>query len=195
MLEKLNHIIGEEESLNILEVGPGKKPLINEIPKRNHQLFAIDKEVNSHQFSEISWNLNNLCDYKPDKQFDIIIDSLCWHEQESDQWILFISHLNKILKKGGTIIGEHAVSHSSMIFHQENLMYIDETFELLEQKNENIKVVKYIPPPWKIEQCFLKLNLKINRFYINPSKKIICNRADKQIYPTDPDVLEYQVIK
>ena len=188
----------DKKSLNILEIGPGNKSLLEDVIEflpQDYLFTSIDlldlvpaKKNHKHIKS-------NFLTYQFEEKFDLIIDNLCWHEQAQEIWPEFIKKVHSLLLNDSYFIGQHAVSHPEMRFLEENLLYDEDSHQLFSQKNNSIQIEKFIPPAHKIENQFKLLNFKLIKFICPLGLKVISNRNHDNPLPTDPDLLVYWVQK
>lgn len=187
--------IEEKTNLKILEIGPGTKPLFNKPPLQKHQIFAIDKIKDSERLNNITFIHGDFLSSQFDIKFDYIFDRLTLHEQNINERELYLNKIKHLLSENGEYICEHGIYHNQMEFDEEDLLYNNNTHLLYQQKDEVIKIVKYIPPAFEIEKQLLNKGFKIIEFLCDSSKKIICNRKSDIPKISDPDHLYFRVKK
>ena len=117
------------------------------------------------------------------------------HEQPVSNRLPYLNKIQGLMKANGKFICEHAISHKNLMFYEDDLLF-DESTNLLYQKNgDETKIVKYIPKAIEIEEQLVTSNFSVLEFKCDPSKKIICNRADPRPRACDPDHLFFCVQK
>ena len=166
-----------------LEVGPGDNPILNE--STFHQTIFIDNEFQETSKNKIN---ENFLTFKSQKKFDLIYDRLCWHEQNKNDWHLFLKNIIHHLMPGGLFISEHAIFHNNLLFEETYLSYNQLTNELKNLRNKNS--IRFIPESRYIENCLMKSNLEIKYFTVPFGTKVILERSNTQIKNTDPDLLK-----
>ena len=166
-----------------LEVGPGDNPILKE--KYFHQTIFIDNEFQETSKNKIN---ENFLAFKSKRKFDLIYDRLCWHEQNKNNWHLFLNNIINHLAPGGVFISEHAIYHENLLFEETYLSYNQLTKELNNLENKNS--IRFIPESRYIEKCLIENNLEIKFFTIPFGTKVILERNNTQTKNTDPDLLK-----
>ena len=182
-------------SQNILEIGPGNNSVFNAIDIGKHRLDTVDL-IEVHSLGEFHSHFKtNFLKFSPNRNYQIIIDRLCWHETPRNLHESYLFNINKILTNDGIFIGEHSVYHDELDFFEDNLLFDNDLKTLFEQVGESASHAKYIPHSREIEKLFISNNFKIINFHCPPDKKVICNRKDNNIRISDPDLLFFCVQK
>lgn len=190
----LESYIQKNFSLKILEIGPGKNPSTNEY-SLEHQTYSVDNEVQKSSDIHTQHYYGNFLNTEFEVKFDLIIDRLTFHEQCLNQRHLYLNKIHKNLTDNGKFICEHAIYHKNLMFFEDDLLYDDSTNLLYQQKANKTEMVKCIPPAREIEGLLIMNHFNILEFTCDPSKKIICNRADTNTKASDPDHLFFCVEK
>lgn len=159
-------ILQVKDNLNILELGCGPGHFCNMIKANfpNCKVTGIDLDKNHINFAknmaknlnlDINYMVEDTCSLPfKDNQFDLIFSHTLVEHLPFDK---FISEQKRILKENGTLIFIHVDSKRKHINQFDYLKKeIDEIYEKLEYKNNNIKVGQYLLKP---EEYLNQLNI------------------------------------
>ena len=132
--------------------------------------------------------MGDLCQYKFDHKFDLIYESLCWHENTGENWKSFLDSVFNHLKPGGIFISRHAILNKKMEFTEAHHFFNKKTNELYCLEEE--RPIRFVPPSIEIEGAISEMGLNIIYLMAPLNKKVIVDRNDSTPRQTDPDLLE-----
>ena len=172
-----------------LELGPGTNPMLPSLIECVH-IDYIDNEIagtNYHHDDFLNFNIK--------QEYDVILESLCMHEQTPERWNSFLYKVHASLKSGGLFIGRHGVSTPETSFEEDHLLFLHDEKKLLRQENNNVIFSNFLPTASFIEQELIKVGLKILFFKVSPNKKLVLHRNSPVPKSGDPDLLEFVALR
>lgn len=176
------------EDIVALEIGPGVNPEIDKFSFKKHCYLDKETTINKSNFLK-----GDICNQTLDEKFDLIYESLCWHENTGAEWEKFLFSIFNHLKPEGLFISRHAIFNKKMEFNETNHFFNQKTNELYCLKKE--RPVRYIPNSIEIEETTSRIGLDIIYLMAPLNKKVIIDRKDANPRQTDPDLLELICIK
>ena len=172
-----------------LELGPGNNPMLPTLTKCSHVDF-IDNEI-----AGTNYHHDDFLNFKIEQKYDVILESLCMHEQTPERWISFLHKIHSSLKNGGLFIGRHGVSTPETSFEEDHLLFLQDEKKLLRQEKNNVIFSNFLPTASFIEQELIKAGLRILYFKVSPNKKLILHRNSSVPKLGDPDLLEFVTLR
>ena len=125
------------EDIVALEIGPGMNPAIDKFSFKKHYYLDRETSINKNNFLK-----GDICNQIFNEKFDLIYESLCWHENTGLEWQKFLVSIFNHLKPEGVFISRHAIFNKKMDFSGQNHFFNQKTNELYCLKKAVVIMVK-----------------------------------------------------